>query len=341
MLVYPRMSELRPELSIIVVSFNTRAMTLACLDSIKGGAPRTSYETIVVDNASTDGSAEAVAVHDDVTHVLPLPVNLGFAAANNKAAELARGDYILLLNPDTIVLEGAISALVDFAKRTPEARLWGGRTLFADGTVNATNCFRRLTLWNLLCRATGLASLFPQSPLFNSEPYGGWDRSTERHVDIVTGCFLLMPTCLWRKIGGFDPVFFMYGEEGHLSLMAERHGARPRVTPTATIIHHGGASEVTRVEKIVKVLKAKATLIRRHFSSPLVPLALALNAAWPLSRTVAFSLAGRVPGKPELAEKAKAWGSVWARRKEWQCGYDAPQAPRPMALAQGVQHAET
>lgn len=335
------MSELRPELSILVVSYNTREMTLACLSSIKAGAPRTSYETIVIDNASTDGSAEAIAQHGDVTHFIPSQKNLGFAAANNLAAGHARGDYILLLNPDTVVLEGAISNLVDFAKRTPEARLWGGRTIFADGTVNATNCFRRLTLWNLFCRATGLAGVFPNSAVFNSEPYGGWDRGSERQVDIVTGCFLLIPAGLWRKIGGFDPAFFMYGEEGHLSLMAQRHGARPRVTPEATIIHHGGASETTRAEKTVKVLKAKATLIRRHFSRPLVPVALALNAAWPLSRMLAFSLASRLLGKPGLADRAKAWASVWARRQDWCHGYDAPAGTADALLATGGQHAQS
>jgi GT2 family glycosyltransferase len=327
------MTDLRPELTIIVVSFNTAAMTLACLDSIRAGAPRTSYETIIVDNASTDGSAEAIAGHGDVTHFLPSAVNLGFAAANNRAAELARGDYILLLNPDTIVLDGAISALLDFAKRTPEARLWGGRTLFADGSVNATNCFRRLTLWNLFCRASGLAGVLPRSPLFNPEPYGGWDRGTERAVDIVTGCFLLIPAGLWRRLGGFDPAFFMYGEEGHLSLMAQRLGARPRVTPTATIIHHGGASEATRAEKIVKVLKAKATLIRRHFAWPLVPAGLALNAAWPLSRALAFGVARLVLPNAGHAGKAATWRSVWHRRAEWRHGYDSATAPPVQAVA--------
>ncbi|MEZ5923207.1 MAG: glycosyltransferase family 2 protein [Hyphomicrobiaceae bacterium] len=327
------MNESRPELSIIVVSFNTRAMTRACLDSIAAGAPQTSYETIVVDNASTDGSAEMIAAHADVTHFIASPVNLGFAAANNRAAELARGDYILLLNPDTVVLEGAISALMAFARRTPEARLWGGRTLFADGSINATNCFRRLSLWNLFCRAIGLSGLFPASPIFNSEAYGGWDRGTEREVDIVTGCFLLVPASLWHRIGGFDPTFFMYGEEGHLCRMARALGARPRVTPEATIIHHGGASEVTRAEKAIKVLKAKSTLIRRHFSTPLVPIALALNAAWPVTRAAAFWLAGRCLGRPSLTDRARQWSAVWARRDEWLSGYDpARSSPDAQAL---------
>ena len=324
------MAALRPELSIIVVSFNTRAMTLACLESIATGASHTSYETIVVDNASTDGSAESIAGAGGVTHFIPSAINLGFAAANNRAAELAGGDYILLLNPDTVVQPGAISALVDFAKRTPDARMWGGRTLFADGSLNATNCFRRLSLWNLFCRATGLTGLFPSSPLFNSEPYGGWDRSTERAVDIITGCFLLIPTPFWKRIGGFDPAFFMYGEEGHLAHRARQLGARPRVTPAATIIHHGGASETTRADKAVKVLKAKATLIRRHFSAPAVPFGLALNALWPLSRMVALQALCVV--RPALAKRADTWREVWARRTEWLGGYDVTTAsPAPIA----------
>lgn len=335
------MSELRPELSILVVSYNTREMTRACLSSIKQGAPRTSYETIVVDNASSDGSAAAIAEHRDVTHFIPSPKNLGFAAANNLAAEHARGDYILLLNPDTLVLEGAISNLVDFAKRTPEARLWGGRTIFADGSLNPTNCFRRLTLWNLFCRTSGLTGIFPRSELFNPEYYGDWDRSTEREVDVVTGCFLLIPTTLWRKIGGFDPAYFMYGEEAHLSLVAREHGARPRVTPTATIIHYGGASETKQTDKIVRLLKAKATLIRRHFAKPLVPIALALNALWPLSRAIAFRAANCLLRRPALGEKAETWAAVWAHRAEWSGGYNLPVISPVPALAPGGQHARS
>ena len=145
-------------------------------------------------------------------------------------------------------------------------------------------------------------------------------------MDIITGCFLLIPLAFWNRIGGFDPAFFMYGEEGHLAYRARQLGARPRVTPTATIIHHGGASETTRADKTVKVLKAKATLIRRHFSAPAVPLGLALNALWPLSRMVALRAACIL--RPTLSKRAKSWRSGWARRAEWLGGYDASAAPR-------------
>ncbi|MEZ5773271.1 MAG: hypothetical protein R3D33_00750 [Hyphomicrobiaceae bacterium] len=103
-----------------------------------------------------------------------------------------------------------------------------------------------------------------------------------------------------------------------------------RVTPTATIIHHGGASEATRAAKAVKVLKAKATLIRRHFSPPLVSLALALNAVWPFSRRIAFALAARL-GLPGMAGRAATWAEVWAARADWSKGYDAAATPPPRA----------
>jgi hypothetical protein len=312
---------MHPVLTIVVVSYNTRAMTLACLDSIAAETRTTSYELIVVDNASTDGSPAAIAAHPAVTRFVPLGRNIGFARANNLAARMARGGLLLLLNPDTVVLNGAIDRLVAFSRRRPEARIWGGRTLFADGTLNATSVFARLTLWNLFCRATGLTGLLPDSSFFNGEAMGGWQRDTEREVDIVTGCLFLIPTGLWHRLGGFDPVYFMYGEEVDLCLRARSLGARPAMTPEATIIHYGGASETTREAKLVKVLAAKATLIRRHFPAPTRRPALALNAAWPLARWLALAAAGRLSGREALLAKASVWHAIWRRRREWQQGY--------------------
>ena len=110
-----------------------------------------------------------------------------------------------------------------------------------------------MSLWNLFCRAVGLTGLFPQSRLFNAEAYGGWKRDTEREVDIVTGCFFLIEHRFWDTLGGFDPLFFMYGEEADLCLRARPLGARPRITPDARIVHYGGASERVRAEQIIRV----------------------------------------------------------------------------------------
>ena len=115
---------------------------------------------------------------------------------------------------------------------------------------------RRPTLWNLFCRVSA-ALVFPSSAIFNSESYGGWQRDTVRHVDIVTGCLFLIKRETWLRLGGFSPNFFMYGEEADLCLRALAQGCRPMVTPVATIVHHGGASEATRAGKVIKLFTAK------------------------------------------------------------------------------------
>ena len=309
------------DVSILVVSYNTRAMTLACLDSIAAETLTARYETIVVDNASSDGSADAVRTHASAPTTIALARNAGFARGNNLAAEHARGRYLLLLNPDTVILDGAIDRLIAFARRTPEAGIWGGRTLFADGRLNPSSCWSRMTPWSLFCRASGLAVLFSGYELFNGEAFGGWRRDRERRVDIVSGCFLLIERALWERLGGFDPLFFMYGEEADLCLRAEALGARPMITPDATIIHHGGASERVRADKLVRLLAAKASLIRRHWRGPVRPVGLLLHAAWPLTRMLARQVAAAVSRRSSAREAASTWREVWRRRAEWRQGY--------------------
>ncbi len=309
------MSVSAPKVSIIVVSYNTREMTLECLRSVQAET-RVPYELIVVDNTSTDGSAEAIAREFPDITLLAEGENHGFAKANNIAAERAYGEYILLLNPDTVVLEGAIDKLVTFAEQRPDARIWGGRTLYGDHSLNPTSCWRRMSLWNIFCRTFGLTGIFPSSPVFNSEAYGGWDRSAERPVDIITGCFLLIGREDWQSLGGFDLTFFMYGEEADLCLRAAQIlGAAPRMTPDAVIVHYGGASEKIRSDKMVRLLKAKSELITRHIPNWQRPLAKALFGFWPLTRRLVFSVLR--PG----GDNALVWSEIWKRRQEWRRGF--------------------
>ena len=316
-LVVKNMSEVSPKVSIIVVSYNTNQMTLACLRSVVAETS-VPYELTVVDNASSDGSAEAIRAELPDIDLMAERDNHGFAQANNLAAKRARGEYILLLNPDTVVLDKAIDKLVAFAERTPGAKIWGGRTLFGDHSLNTSSCWRRMSLWNIFCRTTGLTGVFPRSALFNSEAYGGWDRGSERQVDIVTGCFFLIKRVDWEALGGFDPVFVMYGEEADLCLRAERDlSAAPRVTSEATIIHYGGASERVRADRVIRVLRAKAELLRRHIPGWQRPLAQGLFLLFPLSRRIAAS-AGVRKGN---GESSNVWSEVWTRRAEWGNGF--------------------
>lgn len=309
-----------PELSIIVISYNTREMTLACLRSVIAETRETSYEIIVVDNNSPDRSAEAIAAEFPDVRLLAERVNHGFAGGNNLAAARARGEYLLLLNPDTVVLDGAIDRLMAFARATPGAKIWGGRTLYADGSLNRTCCFQRMTLWNVFCRATGIASALGNHRLV-SEAYGGWNMDSVRPVDIVTGCFLMIPRRLWNDLGGFDTGYFMYGEEADLCLRAKRDfGADPHFTPDAVIIHHGGASEPVRADKMVRLFKAKMRLIRTHFPAWQRPLGLFLFRSVPWTRRAVLSALAAVTGREGLRASAAAWSEIWARRGEWQEG---------------------
>jgi hypothetical protein len=332
---HDRSSEtMRPRVSILIVSYNTCAMTRACLDSIAAGAARTKYEIIVVDNASRDGSVTMIEAHAARPISIARQDNLGFAGGTNLAATHATGDLLLLLNPDTVVLPGAIDALVDFALARPVARIWGGRTLFADGRLNPSSAWGRMTLWRLLCRASGLTAIGRGTTLFNGEAIGGWARNSVREVDIVSGCFLLIARDDWLALGGFDPLFFMYGEEADLCLRAHAAiGARPAVTPSATIIHHGGASEATREGKMIKLLAAKASLIDRHFPVPTRALALALHEAWPLMRWLALAAAARITGRDSHRQTADVWQAIWQARDQWRRGYVRQASGAPIGAA--------
>ena len=306
-------------LSIIVVNYNTREITLDCLRSVYQHPPKVPFELILLDNASVDGSVAAISSEFPQIRLIASQDNTGFAGGNNIASKSARGTRILLLNPDTLVFENSLNALWDFAERSPERGIWGGRTLFGDHTLNPSSCWAKISLWSLVCSASGLTMAFPESSLFNPEAYGGWRRDSEREVDIVTGCFLLIDTKLWNALNGFDPTFFMYAEEADLCLRARQMGARPAITANAEIVHLGGASETSAVDKVVKVMRGRVTLIRKHWSPTRVRLAIILYWLWAASRTAASQFLSGPRDAPGTA-KAK-WRGIWARRGEWLAGY--------------------
>lgn len=304
------------ELSILLVNWNTRDMTLECLASIFEQTTRTFFEVIVLDNGSTDGSAQAIAAAFPQAVLLAEPVNHGFARATNIQAEVARGEKLLLLNTDTLVLDHAIDALAEFARAHPDAGIWGGRTLFGDGTLNPTSCWGGATPWSFIAHSLGFTAIAPKSPLFNPRAYPGWARDSERQVDIVTGCLLMIDAGLWKRLGGFDPRFFMYGEEVDLCLRAARLGARPRITPRATIIHHDGGSTPRGADKAVQKLFAERTIIEDHLPPRWRGITRAFHAGGVALRAGAFGIAGRIRPR-RFGDRASLWGEAWRRRREW------------------------
>lgn len=310
-----------PDLSIIVVSYNTREMTLACLQSLVVEKRSVHFELIVVDNNSKDGSADAIRKQFAQVRLLALEENIGFARANNLAARLCRGRRILLLNPDTVILDGAVDKLCEFADETPACRIWGGRTVFADGSLNSTSCWRGMSLWSVFCFAVGLSYLAPKSPFLNVEGYGGWLRDNVRYVDIVTGAFFLIDREVWEKLGGFDSNFFMYGEEADLCIRARAVGATPIITPSAIIVHYGNASASSSGERRVQMLRGKVTLMNRHWSAPASTFGRILLEVATFIRWMGYSVASRLNGRQSIRNDADAWKVTWIRRKEWRCGY--------------------
>lgn len=308
------------QLSIIVVSYNTCKLTLECLRSVFAETVRTSFELLVVDNASIDDSAAAIAAEFPQVRLITRSDNIGFAAANNLAANDARGEWLLLLNPDTVVLDGAVDKLVAFATHRSDADprfgIFGGRTLFPDGSLNPTSCWMRPTPWSAFCGGSGLTYCLRKSRVFNPEAMPRWRRDTVREVDIVTGCFFLIRRSLWNELDGFDPAFFMYGEEADLCLRARTTGALPIICPDAAIIHYGGRSETHRARKLVQVLRARRLLMQRHWTSHWIPFGLAVQTLAVLHRLITYRLLTLLRWRAAKAAAA-VFTEVWRRRNEW------------------------
>lgn len=312
-----------PELSIIIVSWNTRDMTLEAISSAIEQTTKTSYEMIVLDNASDDDSADAIEeAFPDLDLFMRETENHGFAKANNIAAKHARGKYILLLNPDTITLDGAIDKVVDLAHRTPEAKIWGGAMLYGDKkTPNYTAIHRQMSLWSLFCQATCLRPLFVNIPGISPECYTPSEYQHERNVDYPSGAFFLITRELWEELDGFDLDYVMYGDEADLCQRAVAHGSNPRYTPDAVIVHYLGGSSTVRANRTVMLFKAKTTMVRRFFAPWAKPIALGFFWITPLTRATLYGIAGALTRRASWRETASSWREVFRRRAEWMPGY--------------------
>jgi GT2 family glycosyltransferase len=308
-----------PDVSILVVTYRCRDAARGCLASLRETVA-VPHEVVVLDNASQDGTVEMVREEFPDARLIASEENLGFAVGCNRAAEEARGKYVLLLNPDTVVHEGAVGALLDFARAHPEHGLVGGRTLDPDGSVNPGSCWGAPSLWSLFCFATLLSSAFKRTRLFDPESLGAWQRDTVREVDIVTGCLLLAPRTLWQELGGFDARFFMYGEDADLSLRAAQLGYRPAITPDAVVTHEIGVSSAAREDKLMLLFRGKATLLRKHWRGTRLRLGLGLLAAGLGLRSLLSRGRGAQPSP---------WTRVWRSRSDWLAGYPetAPATP--------------
>lgn len=243
------------DVSVVVVSWNTRDILWDCLESVYAQTKDVSIEVIVIDNASADGSPEMVKRDFPKVCLIENADNRGFAAGNNQGMRLAAGRYVLLLNSDTIVLDNAIDKTVAFADRNPRAAVVGCRVLNRDRTLQPT-CFMHPSLLNMFLFATYLNKLFPGSHFFGRERMTWWKRDDVRDVEVVTGCFMLVRRAAIDQVGLMDESFFIYGEETDWCFRFRQAGWKSLFMPQAEIIHLGGASSSRAANEMTLQLKA-------------------------------------------------------------------------------------
>jgi len=245
-----------------------------------------------VDNASDDGSAAMVRREFPHVRLIENAENRGFAAANNQGIAIAQGRYVLLLNSDTVVLDGAIARTVAFAEAHPEAAVVGCRVLNADRTLQPT-CFMFPSLLNMLLSSTYLYKLWPHSRFFGRERMTWWRRDDVREVDVVTGCFMLIRRDAIEQVGLMDERFYMYGEETDWCYRFKRAGWKVLFTPTAEIIHLGGQSSRQAASEMRLQLSGSVLhFLKKHRSRAEYLLCCLLSALFFLVRTPVWAAKG-------------------------------------------------
>jgi len=230
------------DLSIVIVNYNVKEFLTQCLDSIFRSQTKYSYEVIVVDNASKQPAQEAILERFPQTIWVANSKNVGFGKANNQGFDLAKGRYTLILNPDTVLAEDTIEKCLDHMIAHPEIGGLGIKGLDGSGQFLPESKRALPTPLVALWKISGMSALFPRSKVFARYHLGHLSPEENHEVDILVGCFMLVPTELLRKVGGFDPRYFMYGEDIDLSYELLKTGKKNKYFADSSIIHHKGES---------------------------------------------------------------------------------------------------
>ncbi len=323
-----------PELSILIVTFNSAAVIGEVLSTLQAQCAGLAHEVVLVDNASRDGTADLVQRDFPAVRLLRSGENLGFGRANNLAASQARGQVLLLLNPDAVPQAGAIGQALARFRADPAMDIAGGRLLGADGRDQPS---ARLfpSLLNELLVISGLASRFPRSTFF-----GRFDRTWANpgeaaRVDWVPGAFMFIRSEVFRALGGFDPRFFLYYEEVDLCRRAARSGVPIWYLPLPAY-HVGGLSARTVSDSGVAQHGSQLTLWRlrsallywrKHHGRLGAGAAATLEWGWHAMRI----LRNLLPGVPDAsAKRTQSRRLMQTIRRAWaetRAGHLSPAQP--------------
>jgi GT2 family glycosyltransferase len=261
-------------LSVIIVNWNVCELLARCLNSVAaglGGAPGLAplaYEVIVADNASSDGSLAMLERDFPWVRRLALGRNFGFAAGNNRGLAVARGRYLLLLNPDTEIVGASLMAMLDYIGKHPDIGLLGPQLRYPDGSVQSSR--RRFPVYAVgFFESTILRDCRPAQPLLRRYYMADAPDDAPHDADWLVGACLLMPRAVWEQVGPLDERFFMYSEELDYAWRVRRAGWRVAYLPAAQVIHYeGGSSDKVSARRLIMFHTAKAQLYAKYFGAP-------------------------------------------------------------------------
>jgi N-acetylglucosaminyl-diphospho-decaprenol L-rhamnosyltransferase len=257
-------------LSVVIVSYNVKFFLEQCLSSVKKAIGESSLlagqtEVFVVDNASTDGTVQFLLPLFPRFHFIQNTENKGFAKANNQVAGLCSGDYLLFLNPDTILAEDSLETCISFFGIKPDAGALGVRMVDGAGKFLKESKRGFPGVWASFFKMTGFTKVFPHSKKISSYYLGHLDERYSHAVDILSGAYLMTRKDVFIKSGGFDEQFFMYGEDIDLSYRIRQEGYQNYYVAETTIIHFKGES-TSRDFRFVKMFYGAMILfMKKHF----------------------------------------------------------------------------
>lgn len=322
-------------ISVIIVSFNTSSLLRTCLAQLFANSAEVELEVFVVDNNSSDDSVAMVQREFPQVRLIANTENLGFAAANNQAWKRASGEFILLLNPDAFVKEGAVYNAFKFMEAYPECGICGGRLVKPDGTLDPS-ARKFPTFLTKLLTISGCKSRFPHSRIFAGHEFGNFDHNSIMEVDWVPGTFTMYRRDMLEQTGLFDERFYIYYEETDLCQTAKKHGWKVYFLPWSEIIHVGGASSKKRKEHSFDGAALQVTRFRMrsewlYFRKNGGLWAVLANAGVELGWHSLRWIVNLAPGKTDNSLKKKAsariMGEVILSLRETRYGSQAPAIP--------------
>ena len=254
------------DLSIILVNYNTCQLTLQALDAVFQSNTTYQYEVILVDNHSTDGSAEQIAQPFPQVRLIRNSANLGFSKANNQAIRSASGRYILLLNTDTVIEPDTLQLMIDFMDKHENVGASGCKILLPDGSLDETAKRGFPTPSASLYYVLGLSKLFPYVPKFNKYKLNYLDPDHMHEVDSLVGAFMMVRSEAIAQVGMMDEAFFMYGEDIDWCYRIKMSGWNIVYTPITTILHYKGASSRKQSVKLIyEFHRAMVLFYKKHY----------------------------------------------------------------------------